>query len=450
MTKLLTDLRNSFWFVPTVIVALCVALAVSAVELDAIVGDDALSRFPRLFGAGAEGARQLLSAIAGSTITVAGVVFSITIVALSLTAAQYSPRVLRHFMGDRANQVVLGTFVGIYVYCLLVLRTVRAGEDAFVPGISIIGGLLLALLGVGVLIFFIHHVALSIQASHIASRVAHDTIAALPKVFPACSDEVDSSEAPRLDLQRWHCVAAPAHGYIQQVNMSSLLGWSRANRRIVRLNKAVGEFVIRGHALLQVSGGHEVAERDLRHLMAAFAINTYRDLAEDPGFGVQQLVDVALKALSPGVNDIGTARNALHHITAVLCDLAGRSARERRYLYHDDGALGVVNCSRTFEQIVDMALRPIRRQSLGQVEMLLQLSSALGDLAQSCRTQEHCCVVAKHARALEAEVNVHVFSGEEAEAFVKAIAAVRTRCEEDMAHSRGAGERSRNLCPRFA
>jgi uncharacterized membrane protein len=138
MAKLLTDLRNGFWFAPTIIVLATVALAMLALELDAIVGDDALSRFPRLFGAGAEGARQLLSAIASSTITVAGVVFSITIVALSLTAAQYSPRALRNFMGDRANQLVLGVFVGIYVYCLLILRTIRGGDESFVPGISIV------------------------------------------------------------------------------------------------------------------------------------------------------------------------------------------------------------------------------------------------------------------------------------------------------------------------
>src|SRR5689334_4027204 len=148
MLKLLTDLRNSFWFLPSLTVVTCVLVAIGAIELDGFIGKDALARFPRLFGAGAEGARELLSSIAGSTITVAGVVFSITIVALSLTAAQYSPRVLRNFMADRVNQGVLGVFVGIYVYCLIVLRTVRAGDDGFVPGISIIGALLLALVGV--------------------------------------------------------------------------------------------------------------------------------------------------------------------------------------------------------------------------------------------------------------------------------------------------------------
>jgi uncharacterized membrane protein len=294
--------------------------------------------------------------------TVAGVVFSITIVALSLTAAQYSPRVLRNFMGDRGNQVVLGVFVGIYVYCLLVLRTVRGGEDGFVPGISIVGALLLAIVGVGVLIFFIHHIALSIQVSHIAARVARDTITAVRNVYPPCRATDGGSEGMHVDVQRWHAVCAPANGYIQRIDMDALLRWARAQQRLVRVNKAVGEFVVRGNPMLEVSGDESPAPEAAQDLLAGFAINTYRDIVQDPEFGLQQLVDIALKALSPGVNDVGTARNVVHYITSVLCELARRTAEEQRY-FCQDGRLAVIKNCRTFEDIVQATLAPIRRNA---------------------------------------------------------------------------------------
>jgi len=162
----LQEMRASFWFVPAVIVLGAVGLAAAVIGVDANVKLRFVEAWPLLFGAGAAGSRGLLTAVASSMITVAGVVFSITIVALSLTSSQYTSRVLRNFMRDRINQVVLGVFVGIFAYCLVVLRTIRGGDEgAFVPSFAVLGGLLLAFVGIGFLIYFIHHIALSIQAS---------------------------------------------------------------------------------------------------------------------------------------------------------------------------------------------------------------------------------------------------------------------------------------------
>jgi uncharacterized membrane protein len=437
MLKFLTDLRNSFWFVPSVIVLGCAGCAMAAIELDGIVGDDALAHFPRLFGAGAEGARELLSAIAGSTITVAGVVFSITIVALSLTAAQYSPRVLRNFMGDRGNQVVLGVFVGIYVYCLLVLRTVRGGEEGFVPGISIVGALALAIVGVGFLIFFIHHIALSIQVSQIAAHVSRDAIAAVHDVYPPYGLNDADPQAMHLDLQHWHLLAAPASGYIQQLDVKGLLDWASTNRRIVRVDKAVGEFVVRGHPMLQVSGEEAPEPKSCEQLIRAFVINTYRDIAQDPEFGIQQLVDIALKALSPGVNDIGTARNVLHYITSVLCELAGRSPEQQRH-YYADGKLALVKRSRSFEEMVQSALAPIRREARDKPDIMLQLTFALDEVGRAARTREHRDVVVKHVRAIQDPANLERFSSAEADAIARVADTVLYRCEAVRPHAREA------------
>ena len=396
MAKLLMDLRNSLWFVPTVIVLSAAALALGAVELDLIVGRDVLSRFPRLFGVGAEGARQLLSAIAGSTITVTGVVFSITIVALSLTAAQYSPRVLRNFMADRPNQIVLGVFVGVYVYCLLVLRTVRGGEDSFIPGIAIIVALVLALVSIGFLIFFIHHIALSIQVSHIAARIHGETIEAIRSVYPT---RLEEAQAPVAEPSAWSFIAAERTGYIQQIDIDRLAGAARRAGRVARMEKAVGEFVIAGYPLITVSG-EEPPEREVaKALRSAYGINSYRDIRQDPGFGVQQLVDIALKALSPGMNDVGTARNILHYLSAVLCELAGRAVEEERFVLCD-GALAVVKRGCTFEQFLDSVFGAMRRDAIERPDMTVELLSALREISQAARAPARRAAVLTQVHAI--------------------------------------------------
>ena len=399
MKKLLTDLRSSFWFIPALVVALAAALALGAVELDAAVGDAALAKHPRLFGAGAEGTRQLLSAIASSTITVAGVVFSITIVALSLTAAQYSPRVLRNFMRDRANQLVLGIFVGIYVYCLLVLRTIRGGEDAFVPGISMLGGVGFALIGIGVLIFFIHHIATSIQVSEIAARVARETVAALAEQHGRPGGQADP-QAPALpDQMSWRAVPALATGYIQAFEKGRLLDYARDRRCTVRMERAAGDFVVAGEMLLSVAGA-DPDEAQVKHLNRASAINTYRDVAQDPAFGVQQLVDIALKALSPGINDTATARNSLDYLTAILFEAARhpQAAEER---YSEGGRLLLVAMNRSFDFYIASTFDPIRRSSVHDVDMMVHSLRALARIARSSRTAACRVPIAKQLDAIE-------------------------------------------------
>ena len=178
-------LNSSLWFLPTLMVAAAIGLALALIEVG-FQGNDALvARWPRVFGVGAEGSRGMLSAIASSMITVTGVTFSITIVALALASSQYTPRILRNFMRNRTNQFVLGFFVGVFAYCLIVLRTIRGpDEGAFIPSLAILVAIVLALASVGVLIVFIHHIAASIQAGNIISAAARETIEGLRKFYP--------------------------------------------------------------------------------------------------------------------------------------------------------------------------------------------------------------------------------------------------------------------------
>ena len=178
-------LRGTYWAVPSAMAAAAVGLSVAMIQLDEATTATMLERWSWVYTGGPEGARAVLSTIAASMITVAGVTFSITIVALTLASQQFGPRLLKNFLRDLGNQIVLGTFVSTYLYCLLVLRTVR-GSDAeeFVPHLAVTVGVVLAILSLGVLIFFIHHVATSIQASRIIANVANDLELAIERMFP--------------------------------------------------------------------------------------------------------------------------------------------------------------------------------------------------------------------------------------------------------------------------
>ena len=182
-------LRSSFWFLPSLMVAAAAALALASVAWDRSMPEGWLEQADWLYTGGAEGASLVLSTIAGSMITIAGVVFSMTLVALSLASSQLGPRLLRNFMRDTSNQVVIGTFLATFVYGLLVLRTIRrADEVAFVPHLSVSLGVVLALASLGVLIYFVHHVAMSIQADVVVSRVGDELFDAVERLYPRAAE----------------------------------------------------------------------------------------------------------------------------------------------------------------------------------------------------------------------------------------------------------------------
>ena len=402
-------LTSSLWFIPGTIVAGAVLAAVVLVELSAAIDAEALARLPRLFGAGAAGSREMLSTIAGSVITVAGVTFSITIAALAMASAQYTPRVLRTFMADRANQVVLGTFVGVYAYCLVVLRTIRGGDEgAFVPSIAVLGGFLLALVSVGVLIFFIHHIASALQASTILERVRITTEEAIGHLFPdemgdALDEEPDAVlKDPAVARLAWRAVGARRTGYIQGLDTDGLLELARDHGTVIRMDCTVGDFVTAGTPLAHVgssggtagwepsnpAGGDDFALA----LDSLFTINAHRTVEQDAAFGLLQISDIALKALSPGINDTTTAVTCVDHAGALLSCLAGRRFPPR--LRTDGSELRVIALGPTFSNLVSLGLDDIRRNAEGNVTVLGRLLDAIETAAGFTRDPARLRVLA--------------------------------------------------------
>ena len=322
-------LRESFWFMPSLIIALSILLAVVLIEADSSGNQQLMSRWPRLFGAGAADARSMLSTVAGSMMTVVGVTFSMTLVALAVASNQYTSRILRNFIGDRVTQAVLGVFAGIFIYCLIVLRTIRAdNQGAFIPSLAVSFAVVLAIGGVSVLVFFIHHIAFAIQASTIISSVADETIAAVDRLFPATpgrgpvdDDEEESSRLTQPE-RMWRPVQAHRNGYVQSVDYAALLRLIRAHGTIARMERGVGEYVVRDTALAALALEAPPDQKMIAALQAVYRIDRHRTAEQDSAFGIRQIVDMALRALSPRINDTTTAVMCVDYLGTILARLA--------------------------------------------------------------------------------------------------------------------------------
>jgi len=380
-----SNLRSSLWFLPTLIVAASVVLAVALIETDSSGTDRWLAQWPRLFGAGAAGARGMLSTIAGSMMSVVGVTFSMTLVALAMASSQYTSRILRNFMSSRLTQAALGIFSGIFTYCLIVLRTIRGGDEgAFVPNLAVFFGFVLAVGGVGVLIFFIHHVASSIQASSIIASVGDETARAIERLFPKrlgrALGEADDDPTPRaLTECNWHAVRATRSGYIQSVDNAALLRLAREQKTVVRMERGIGEFVVQNTALVSVSLEVPPNPETATALQAAFSLSSHRTLEQDAAFGIRQLVDVALKALSPGINDTTTAVMCVDYLTTILARLSPQQIpASHRY---EDGELRVIAIGPSFESLLSDAFDQIRESAKGNLGIMLRMLGALQTIA---------------------------------------------------------------------
>jgi uncharacterized membrane protein len=404
LKKFLIDVRSSLWFLPSLIVVGSVMLSVGLIETDLRLDPVLREAYPRLFAVEAEGSRAMLSAVAGSMITVAGVVFSVVIVSLSLASTQYTSRVLRKFMRDRANQAVLGVFLGIFAYCIVVLRTFSAAGagDEFVPSIAVMTGALLSLVGIGFLIFFIHHTAAAVQASEIIASITEETTAAIDNLFP---EEIVAGEEGRgaagedeMKGEGWRPVPATETGYVQTVDVETLLSFATTRRVSVRVERGAGEFAAEGKPIVSVLSPSKPCADDVKALNAAFAVGNYRTAEQDPAFGIRQLVDIALKALSPGINDTTTAVNCIDYLGFILSRLASRRLEARRVCGGDGHRVILKEVS--FEKFADEALNQIRQNAAGNVSVMIRLLGAMGEVAGAARVEGRRSILNKHVEQI--------------------------------------------------
>ncbi len=413
--QVLQQLLSSLWFVPGLMVIAAMVLAVGLVEFDANTSWNGTKRFPLLFGVGADGSRGMLTAIAGSMLTVAALAFSLTLTAITQASSQYSPRVLRNFMGDRVNQVVMGYFVAVFTYCLIVLGTIRGGDESkFVPGTAVLAGLVLALGGVAALILFIHHIAESLQTGTIVQHIHAETVEAIDSLFPdRFGDAIDDPEQLKAALTYtreqagWHAVESTQAGYLQRINTDGMLEWAKKNRVVLRVEKDMGSFVGERTVLFSVRSGMERPDPDEADwpddLIKYVSIGRNRNIGQDVAYGIQQLVDVALKALSPGINDTTTAIMAIDYLGAICARLAHRDFPAR--LRSDGKELRILVISGDFETYIRLAFNLVRINAKGNHAVLRRILRALALVGNNIVRDERRAVLNQQALLLMDQAN---------------------------------------------
>jgi uncharacterized membrane protein len=384
-----------------------IALSFVMVALDKAVDTQSLNG-NILYGGGPDGARTLLSTIAGSMITVAGVSFSMTIAALALASSQFGPRLLRNFIRDVGNQIVLGTFVSAFVYCLLVLRTVRSvQENQFVPHISVTVGMLMAVAGLTVLIYFIHHISGSIQATNIIAGVGRDLDRAIARLFPRevgrGAWEVEGGQSKveeALKAQDGEIVLARRSGYIQFIDLEALMEYGRDEDMIIGVACHPGNFVAREGEVATIWSQSRRDSHTLNRVSDAFAIGDRRTPEQDAEFSIDQLVEIAVRALSPGINDPFTAIACIDQLGAGLRRLAELEFPSP-YRFDREGKLRLIAHPVTFEGIVDAAFNQIRQYGRSSAAVTIRLLETIAIVAEAAKTEERREYLLRHAMMVE-------------------------------------------------
>ena len=391
-------LRSSLWFIPGLMIALSIILAFLLVEVDGRVNRELLLTYPRIFGLGSDGSRGMLTAIAGSMLTVAALAFSLTLSIIAQASGQYSPRILRNFMRDRLNQFVLGYFVSVFAYCLIVLRTIRGADELqFVPSLAVVTGLVLAIGGIIVLIFFIHHIATSLQITNIIEKIVNETTAAINEIFPVGmgyppESESEKKEAARLlETEYWFEIPASSSGYIQYIDVESLMDYAVENSIVLRMEKYIGQFIGKGEVLVSVISDAEtedifVTEEMETKINSYFQIHRFRSIEQDIGYGIRQIVDIALKALSPGVNDTTTGVICIDNLGVVASELAARNFPSDIRI-KDERVRVFVNAP-TFESYVETAFDQIRISGKGNQAVFQRLLAAIAMIGKNNNIKE--------------------------------------------------------------
>ncbi len=401
------ELRTTLWVVPSVLVVVSALLFVVTFEIDLAAYHHQIILPDWIRTGTADAERQVLIAIAAAVITVIGVVFSITILALTLASQQFGPRMMRNFVRDIGNQVTLGVFVGTFVYSVLALGSISSISSSFVPHLSTSVAEALLLVDLGVLIYFIHHIAKSIQLPEVIAGIADDLMESIDSEFPEEVGDGVAEPATRLHAgksvaelltlieERGAVVPSQVGGYIQYVGYSQLIAIATRTDSVIRLEHRPGHFLGTGRPLAMVwprGAAPEVA----RALSKAHVTGPHRTLVQDPVFAIDQLVEIAIRALSAAVNDTFTALTCIDWLAAGLGRVSGRVLDEG--VYRDAGGhVRLIEFDPSYARMVNRAFDKIRQAARGMPAVLIRLIDSLGSVMLDTVSVEQRLVLRRQA-----------------------------------------------------
>jgi uncharacterized membrane protein len=401
-------LRTTFWLVPTLLVLVAGLLFLATFEVDWAVYHKHLALPFWIVAGSADAGREVLIGIAAAVITVVGVVFSVTIVALTLASQQFGPRMMRNFVRDVGNQVTLGVFVATFVYSILTLVAItRASRGAFVPHLSITVSEALVLIDLAVLIYFIHHIAKSIQLPEVIAGIARDLFRAIDAEFPKiaaderrATQEGGKSLSELLSLidERGGPVASHVSGYLQFVGYAQLVDIATRTDSVIRLEHRPGHFLVAGRPLAMVwprGAANQVAIA----LAKAHVTGPHRTLMQDPVFAIDQLVEIAIRALSPAVNDTFTALTCIDWLSAGLSRVANRTLAEGVYRDHE-GRIRLIETNPSYDRMVNRAFDKVRQAARGMPAVIIRMIDSLATIADETNSPERRRVLLRQAEAI--------------------------------------------------
>ncbi|GJL53651.1 MAG: hypothetical protein NPIRA02_07830 [Nitrospirales bacterium] len=407
-----TQIRSSLWLIPAVLTASVIALAFLTLFVDRYSTVARVLQDQWLFTIGPQGARTLMATVAGSVIGIAGVSFSITIVALTLASSQFGPRLLNNFMKDMTNQMVLGIFIATFIYGLLVLGAIRESEaHVFVPQISIKVGIVLTFISLGTFIYFIHHISASIHAETIMTDVSHDLEKSIMQLFPEKVGHdharTKSSATPSLPQnfeQHARSIVAPSSGYLQAIDHQEMLALATEHDLLIYVQHRPGEFIVTHETLARIWPPHHKEDALLRKIAHTFLIGSQRTDEQDVEFALHQLVEIALRALSPGINDPFTAIGCIDRLGGCLSLLSDRTLPSG-YRYDETNTLRVVAHPITMDGIFDAAFNQICQDGGACVAVGLRLLETFGVLASRTNTPTMQAPIRRHAQMVKDEMS---------------------------------------------
>jgi uncharacterized membrane protein len=342
-------------------------------------------------------AQVILSAIATSIMTVVSIVFAILLMTLTLASTQFSPRILVSFVRDRGTQWTLGVFLGTFSYCMAALPAARSLPVAFMPVLTVMGAMLLALVAVGWLIFFIHHISQAISVNHIVDRIARETEIVIDELMPRPRTRFEPMRQAPPDGTDDIPILNQQSGYIRFVDVGQLLYLAKSWRIRIRVARGVGQFLPAGVPLVHVSREDRINPVRTVELLGAFDIGPTRTLQQDVEFGVIQIVDIALRAMSPAVNDPSTAITCIDHLSRILIRWLGR-APPASVLFDPPHVPRVLVPWLGVDGMFDTAFEQIRHYAASDAAVSLRLLRAVGDIAAALEQDDTRAKLLERAR----------------------------------------------------
>jgi len=439
LRKLWDSLRSTYWFIPLVMMVLAVALWWGTSSLDHVLSTLDKKAVTGLYIGDAEGMRTLLLAIAAAIIGIVGVVFSIIMIPLSIAASQFGPRLLRTFLRDTGTQVTLGTFMATFIFCMMVLLQLSNNTNTkqALPQISVNMALLLGLSSFGVLIFFISHIAISIQAPIVVARVSKELHTAIRHNLPdtLTTDSPLPEEATGLPnlLTPHNVVTAAASGYLQVRDDDALLHLAQQHNLVLQLLFEPGDFIIQDKPLVNIWPAVHLKDIE-QTIRTAFVSGVQRTLVQDITFGINELVEVAIRALSPAINDPFTAMTCLDWIGSALCQMCTHVFPSSG-IYDQHKHLRIIRSPVTFTQLCDAAFHQVREYGRTSRAVTLRLADTLRAVAQCAVTSEQCKALLYHALLVERSCHIGLPEEDDRQAVINSLEAVREILNKQGIHS---------------